>query len=102
MLVPKFKSEESWGGNGNVDIWFMDNTSHDLRERVFSEINDVIPKLHKHQRTVYHMDRIVNNIFLNMSRKGNLRRNRKNKQWVWAEEVGNDSRHCNDNIQKCR
>ena len=88
MLVPRFRAEESWDGNGDVDIWFQDGTSQDLRDRVCSELNEMIPRLHKYAKSVYHVERLVGHIFSNMSRMGNLQVNKNTKQWVWVEEAG--------------
>jgi len=87
MLTPKFMTEESWNGHGDVDIWFVDNTSADLRDRVCSELNEMIPRLHMHARSVYHVEQLVDRIFLNMRKNNNLRRNARTKQWAWAEEI---------------
>lgn len=81
MLTPRFIAEESWNGSGDVDIWFLDSTSDDLRSRVGRELNELIPKLHKHARSIYHVEKLVDHILLDMRKTSNLRRNARTKQW---------------------
>lgn len=69
---PRFRAEEDWGGKGNIDIWFED-ASQDLRDRVGRELAEMIPRLHKHARSTYHVEELVGHIFHKMSRAGNLR-----------------------------
>ena len=87
MLIPRYMAEENWNGSGDVDIWFLDGTSDDLQNRVLRELNESILGLHKHARSVYHIEGLVDNILLGMRKTSNLRRNTRTKQWVWAEEV---------------
>lgn len=103
MLIPRFRAEESWDDSGNVDIWFQDNTSQDLIDRVCSELNEMIPRLHKHAKSIYHVEKLVDHILLNMCKTSNLRRNTKTNQWVWIEEVDyGKGRYNYNNMEKCR
>lgn len=103
MLTPRIHAVESWCGSGDIDIWFLDNTSPDLRDRVSRELNELIPTLHEHARSIYHVEELVDHILLNMRKSSNLRINQKTKQWVWAEEVDyGKGRYSNNNIQKCK
>ena len=91
MLAPRFRVEESWDGCGDVYIWF-DDASLDLRERVCAKLNEMIPRLHKHAKSIYHVDELIGYIFYKMSGSGNLQINSKTKQWVWAEQSQNIQR----------
>lgn len=87
MLIagPKFRLEEAWDDSGDVDIYFNEPTSNDLRERIGSELKYFVPQLQEDERTIYHLEKIVGGIFDKMSKNGNLIV--RNKRWVWAEEV---------------
>ncbi|KKL94011.1 hypothetical protein LCGC14_1868970 [marine sediment metagenome] len=88
MLViarPKFRLEEAWDDSGDVDIYFDEPTSDDLRERVGNELRYFVPQLKTEERSIYHLEKIVGGIFDKMSKSGNLMV--RNKRWVWAEEV---------------
>ena len=87
MLGPRFRAIETWDNSGDIDIWFVDHTSQDLRDRVCRELNDMIPRLHKHAKSIYHVEGLVWHIFHKMSSSGNLRVNNRTRQWVWVEEV---------------
>ena len=82
---PRFRLEESWDESGDVELYFWDPTSDDLRERVGRELSYFVPQLRAEERTLYHLEKIIGGIFTKMSNSGNLRRN--SKRWVWAEEV---------------
>jgi hypothetical protein len=82
---PRFRVEENWDESGDVDIYFDEATSDDLRERVANELRYFVPQLRTEERTLYHLERIVGGIFDKMSNNGNLMV--RNRRWVWAEEV---------------
>jgi len=84
---PRFDVVEEWDESGDVSVYFRDKVSSDLQDRVGRELSFIVPKLEPYQKTVYHVENIVNRIFANMHCKGNLRLTCDRNQWVWAEEV---------------
>lgn len=84
---PRFKVVEEWDNSGNVSVYFEDQVSKDLQDRLDRELTEIIVGFSDYQKTIYHLEGAVNYVFAKMLAQGNLRLNSERMQWVWAEEV---------------
>lgn len=82
---PRFYVTESWDNSGDVDVWFDDDTSQDLRNRVGQELNEMIPRLHPYAKSVYHVEALVDYIFYNMLCQGHLQKGSGTDHWIWSK-----------------
>lgn len=83
--MPKFIAQESWDNSGDIDVWFMEDMTADLKDRVNRELDDLVGRLPDGAKSVYHVEELVKYIFVSMNKKGNLRL--RNNRWSWVEEV---------------
>ena len=84
MLTPRYKVEEDWNNTGDVTVYFYDATQR-LSDQVDRELRQFVPQLSKEQRTIYHLETIMDGIFVKMYSSGKIKFN--NKRWQLAEEV---------------
>ncbi len=87
MLMPRFMAQESWDNSGNIEIWFIDNMTQDLKDKVNSELTSIIDSTPNDEKSIYHIEILIKSIFKRMYENGNLRISEKHKRWVWVEEV---------------
>jgi hypothetical protein len=83
---PRFEIVEWWDDTGDVSVLFKDKISQNLCNKVGKELEEIIPKLEKHQNTTYHIEEIMNYIFTKMGHQKQIKFNQNNKWWSLISE----------------
>jgi len=83
-MLPKFRIDRVWGSE-DIDVFFEDNITPALYDRVKSELRGKIRKLSRDERTIYHLERVVNGVFSTIAVKGNL--GKRKDGWTLIEVI---------------
>ena len=82
-MLPRFFVSEDWDPTtGNVDIYFDDRISQELMTHVKEELQKMLPKVPKDERTPYHLERMVGGIFSNAAVNGKLKKDSIHNHWT--------------------
>ena len=93
-MIPRYYITESL--NGNVDICFDEVITKKFNKIVFEKIKEKITKLEKNERSLYHLEKIVNDVLFRLEKDGKIVKNKNN-------ETGNKAKRCGaTSVQKRR
>lgn len=84
--MPRFHAQCDWGDSGSVTLYYDDPVPYEAQEYIAKLLSTQVNVWDEENRTIYHLEQYVENIFKQLLRDKRLRKSPVTKTWMWSNE----------------